>query len=31
MAKRRRAKPLTPKAGVTRSKRRYCDGGKLKK
>lgn len=31
MAKRGRAKPLTPKAGVTRSKRRYCSGGKLKK
>lgn len=26
-----RAKPLTPKAGVTKSKRRYKSGGKLKK
>lgn len=26
-----RAKPLTPKAGVTKNKRRYSCGGKLKK
>lgn len=25
-----RAKPLTPKAGVTKKKRRYSCGGKLK-
>lgn len=25
-----RAKPLTPKAGVTKTKRRYGCGGKLK-
>lgn len=26
-----RAKPLTPKAGVTKTSRRYGKGGKLKK
>lgn len=26
-----RAKPLTPKAGVTRTRRRYGCGGKVKK
>lgn len=26
-----RAKPLTPKAGVTKTKRRYACGGKVKK
>lgn len=26
-----RPKPMSPKAGVTKSKRRYCSGGKLKK
>lgn len=26
-----RAKPVTPKAGFTKSKRRYCNGGRLKK
>lgn len=26
-----RAKPLTPKAGVTKTSRRYACGGKLKK
>lgn len=26
-----RPKPVTPKAGFTASKRRYCSGGKLKK
>lgn len=26
-----RAKPLTPKAGVTKGKRRYACGGKIKK
>lgn len=26
-----RAKPLAPKAGVTKSKRRYGCGGKIKK
>lgn len=31
MAKTGRAKPLVPKAGVTKSKRRYGCGGKLKK
>lgn len=33
MAKRKtgRAKPLTSKAGVTKTKRRYSNGGKLKK
>lgn len=33
MAKRstRRLKPMSPKAGVTKSKRRYSCGGKLKK
>lgn len=32
MAKRGRAKPMTSKAGVTKNrKRRYEDGGKLKK
>lgn len=24
-----RPKPLTPKAGVTKGRRRYCGGGKL--
>lgn len=24
-----RAKPLTPKAGYTKTRRRYCGGGKL--
>lgn len=27
----RRAKPAVPKAGVTKSKRRYDDGGKVSK
>lgn len=33
MAKKKagRAKPMTPKAGVTRTKRRYDEGGKLSK
>lgn len=26
-----RAKPMSPKAGVTRTRRRYSCGGKLKK
>ena len=26
-----RAKPMTPKAGVTKKKRRYACGGKIKK
>lgn len=25
-----RPKPMIPKAGVTRTHRRYCDGGKVK-
>lgn len=33
MAKRKvsRPKPVMAKAGVTRTKRKYCNGGKLKK
>lgn len=31
MAKTGRAKPLVPKAGYTKTKRRYGCGGKLKK
>jgi len=27
----RRPKPVTPKGGFTATKRRYCDGGKVKK
>lgn len=26
-----RAKPVTPKAGYTANKRRYCSGGKIKR
>lgn len=26
-----RKQPSTPKAGVTKKKRRYCGGGKIKK
>ena len=31
MATRRRPKPMSPKAGVTRTHRRYGCGGKVKK
>lgn len=31
MAKSRRPKPMSPKAGVTRTRRRYDCGGKIKK
>lgn len=31
MAKRGRPKPMAPKAGVTKTKRRYGCGGKIKK
>lgn len=26
-----RPQPMTPKAGVTKTKRKFCNGGKLKK
>lgn len=31
MAKSRRPKPMSPKAGVTKTRRRYDCGGKIKK
>lgn len=31
MARNRRPKPMSPKAGVTKTRRRYSCGGKLKK